>query len=313
MAVDAEQFGEHHADHVDAIRHGDPGQFFYGQHVRHLVDAAAKVFDTVGVRDVAVPGLALAHLLGAAVVVTDIRHAVDDLFAIQLQNNAEGTVRGRVVRTEVEEHEVLVVGAAFHAPLFRFESQRFHLQILFGFGQLKRIEFGGARRVVFTQRVAFPGRRHHDATQIWVAIEGNTKHFPGFTFIPVGVGEQFGEGWQMQIVFRQRHLEHDVAVAVDGNQVIENGKIRGGQAIAVRAQTFVHTVQVKQHHVRLRQFLQEITHLKQLLALDPYHRYAGAGWLNGKGIRPKAVAQFADHRVIKVIAGLPGWCGVMRG
>jgi NADH:ubiquinone oxidoreductase subunit C len=31
----------------------------------------------------------------------------------------------------------------------------------------------------------------------------------------------------MQIVFRQRHLEHDVAVAVDGNQVIENGKIRG--------------------------------------------------------------------------------------
>ena len=117
----------------------------------------------------------------------------------------------------------------------------------------------------------------------------------------------------MQIVFRQRHLEHDVAVAVDRNQMIENGKIRGGQAIAVGAQTFVHAVQVKQHHVRLRQFLQEITHLKQLLTLHPHHRYAGAGWLNGKGIRPKAVAQFADHRVIKVIAGLPGWCGVMRG
>lgn len=61
----------------------------------------------------------------------------------------------------------------------------------------------------------------------------------------------------MQIVFRQRHLEHDVAVAIDRDQVIENGKIRGGQAIAVRAQTFVHAVQVKQHHVRLRQFLQK--------------------------------------------------------
>ena len=313
MAVDAEQFGEHHADHVHAIRHGDPGQFFHRQHVRHLVDAAAEVFNTVGIRDVAVPGLTLAHLLGAAVVITDVRYAVDDLFAIQLQNNTECTVGRRVVRTEVEEHEVLVVGAALHAPLFRFEGQRFHLQILLGFGQLKRIEFGSARRIVFTQRVAFPGRRHHDAAQIRVAIEGHAKHFPGFTLIPVGVGEQFGESRQMQIVFRQRHLEHDVAVAVDRNQMIENGKIRGRQAIAVGAQTFVHAVQVKQHHVRLRQFLQEITYLKQLLTLHPHHRYAGAGWLNGKGIRPKAVAQFADHRVIKVIAGLPGWCGVMRG
>ena len=313
VAVDAEQLGEHHADHVHAIRYGDPSQFFHRQHVRHLVDAAAEIFNTVGIRDVAVPGLTLAHLLGAAVVITDIRYAVDDLFAVQLQNNAERTMRRWVVRTEVEEHEVLVVGAALHAPLFRFKGQRLHLQILFGFGQLKRVELGGARRIIFTQRVTFPGRRHHDATQVRVTIEGNAKHFPGFTLIPVGVGEQFGEGRQMQIVFRQRHLEHDVAVAIDGDQVIENGKIRGGQAIAVRAQTFVHAVQVKQHHVRLRQFLQEITHLQQLFTLHPYHRYAGTGWLNGKGIRPKAVAQFANHRVIKVIAGLPGWCGVMRG
>ena len=173
------------------------------------------------------PGLTFAHLLSATVVVADVRYAVDNLFAIKLQNNTECTVRRRVVRAEVKEHKVLVFGPTLHPPLFRFEGQRFHFQILLGFGQLKRIEFGGARRVVFTQRVAFPGRRHHDATQVRVAVKGDAEHFPGFTLIPVGVREKFGQRRYVQIVFRQRYLEHDVAVAVDGDQVVENGKIRG--------------------------------------------------------------------------------------
>ncbi|MNQ85803.1 hypothetical protein D3C85_1009790 [compost metagenome] len=160
------------------------------------------------------PGLALAHLLSTTVVVTDVRNAVDNLFAIELKNNTECTVRRRVVWTEVEEHEVLVFGATLHAPIFRLEGQRFHLQILFGFGQLKRVEFGGACRVVFTQRVAGPGLRHHDARQVRVAIEGHTEHFPGFTLIPVSVREKFGERWQAHVVFRQCHLEHDIPIAV---------------------------------------------------------------------------------------------------
>ena len=133
-----------------------------------------------------------------------------------------------MVRTEVEEHEVLVFGTALHAPVFRFEGQRLHFQILLRFGQLKRIEFGGARRVVFTQRMALPGMWHQQARQVRVTFDINTKHFPGFTLIPVGVREQFGEGRHTQIVFRQCHLEHDIAIAFNGNQVVENGKIRGG-------------------------------------------------------------------------------------
>lgn len=50
-------------------------------------------------------------------VVTDVWYAVDNLFAIELQNDTESPVRRRVVRTEVEEHEVLVFGAALHPPL----------------------------------------------------------------------------------------------------------------------------------------------------------------------------------------------------
>ena len=160
------------------------------------------------------PGLTLAHFLSTTVVVTDIRNAVDNLFAIKLKNNTECTVRRRVVWTEVEEHEVLVFGTTLHAPVFRLEGQRFHLQILLGFGQLKRIEFSRTCRVVFTQRMAGPGLRHHDARQMRVAVEGHTEHFPGFTLVPVGVREKFCERRQMHVVFRQCHLEHDIRIAV---------------------------------------------------------------------------------------------------
>jgi sugar/nucleoside kinase (ribokinase family) len=46
---------------------------FYRQHVRQVVHHPAEVVDTVGVGDEAVPGLALGHLLGATVVVADVR------------------------------------------------------------------------------------------------------------------------------------------------------------------------------------------------------------------------------------------------
>ena len=257
VAVDTEQLGQHHADSVDALRHLNTGQLLDRQHVRHFVHAAAEILDAVGVRNVAVPGLTLAHLLGAAVVITDVRHAVDDLFAVQLQNDAERTVRRRVVRAEVEEHEVFVLGAALHAPVFRLEGQRFHLQIFFLLGQHERIEFGGARRVVLAQRVPFPGLRHHDARQVRVAVEGDAEHFPGFALIPVGVREYLGRRGHVQVFFRQRHLQHDVAVALDGNQMVENGEIRSGQAVAVGAKTFVHAMQIEQHDIRLRLFSQE--------------------------------------------------------
>lgn len=55
MTVDTEQFRQHDANHVDAIRRGDACQFLNRQYVRHFVNAAAEVLDTVGVRNVTVP------------------------------------------------------------------------------------------------------------------------------------------------------------------------------------------------------------------------------------------------------------------
>ncbi len=211
----------------------------------------------------------------------------------------------RVVRTQVEEHKVLTVGAALHAPVFWLEGQRLHLQIFFLFGKREGVELCGARRIIFTQRVPFPGLRHHDARQVRVAIKGHAEHLPGFALVPVGVREDFGQRRQVQIVLRQRHLEHDVAVTFDRQKMVENGKIRGGQTGAVGTQTLIHAMQVIEHDVRFWQFTQESYDLQQLLALYPDHGKARTGRLNGKGIRPKTVTQLADHRVIQVIPGLP--------
>src|SRR3546814_8000860 len=75
------------------------------------------------------PGLALTHLLGTAMVVADVRHAVDDLFAVELQHDAERTMRGRMIAAEIEEHEVLVVGALLHDPI-RSDAHPSELQSL---------------------------------------------------------------------------------------------------------------------------------------------------------------------------------------
>src|SRR3546814_19671856 len=99
------------------------------------------------VRNVRMPGLALTHLLGTAMVVADVRHAVDDLFAVELQHDAERTMRGRMIGAEIEEHEVLVVGALLHAPIFGLEQQRFLIEILAHLIEHERIEQIGRAHV----------------------------------------------------------------------------------------------------------------------------------------------------------------------
>lgn len=138
-----------------------------------------------------------------------------------------------------------------------------------------------------------------------MAVEGDAKQVKGFPLIPVGVGEQAGHRRQVQVLFGQGHLEHNIAITIDGDQVVEHGEIRRRQSLAVGTQTLVHTVQVKQHHIGLGQLSQERHHLQQLLALDPYHRHSGAGRLNAECLRAKAVTQLPDNRIVKMVVGLP--------
>jgi len=251
-------FHQHHPDRLDALRHLDAGEFFQRQHIGQIVHDPTEIIDAVGIGNIAVPGLTLAHLLGATVVVADVRDAVDHLFAIQLQHDTKGAVGRGVVGTQIEEHEIVIVGAAFHPPILGDEAQRLLLHILTQGIEMKGIKFGGARRIILAQRVAGPGGRQQDAAQTRVAFEADTEQIPDFALVPVGVRIDTGDGRQRREIAAQRDLDADVALPARGDvarhrqQVIDDGEIRRRQAVAVLAQTLVDRGQVVQHRVGLR-------------------------------------------------------------
>ena len=64
---------------------------------------------TIG--DVLIEVEILAELLEAGVQVADVGHRLDDGFAVEGEDEAQGGVRGGVLRTEVEGPQVLLFGA----------------------------------------------------------------------------------------------------------------------------------------------------------------------------------------------------------
>ncbi|MNQ66696.1 hypothetical protein D3C85_811930 [compost metagenome] len=256
------------------------------------------------------PGLALGHLLGATVVVADLRHAVDDLFTVQLQDDAEGTVGGGVVRAEVEEHVVLVLAVAFHAPVFRAEARGFLFKLVLGQGQAEGVEFGGARRIVLAQRVTFPGVGHHDPRQVRMAGEGDAVHVPDFPLVPVGVGPDTGDGGQVEVALGQGDLDHYVTITLQRHQVVEHREVGARQAAALGAQALVDAMQVVQHDVGAREVAQELEDVDQLVAADPEHRHASAGRLEGEAFGAKAGIQLYDDVLVVSLVRRNGQNGV---
>ena len=106
------------------VRDLDARELLHGEAVGQVVHDAAEVVDAVGVGDVGVPGLALGHLFRAAVMVADVEHAVLDLLAVELQDEADEAVRAGVLGTEVQEHEVRVLAVRCHAPVLGPELER---------------------------------------------------------------------------------------------------------------------------------------------------------------------------------------------
>ena len=114
-----------------------PARRLHGEDVGQLVDHARQVVDAVRVGDEGMPGLALAHLFRAPVVVADVGYRIDDLLAVHLQLDAEYAVRAGMVRPEVEEHEIRVAPAASCRTL-RAQSQGLLLRVLLRVGQARR-------------------------------------------------------------------------------------------------------------------------------------------------------------------------------
>ena len=249
VADDAEQLAQHDPDHLHPIRHFDAGQLLDGQHVGEVVHHAAQVVDAVGVGDVGVPGLALAHLLGAAVVVADVGHGVDDLLAVQLEDDAQDAVRAGVLRPEVEEHEVGVFALPLHPPVLGAELQRLFLRFLLVVGQAEGRHLGGARGMVLAQRVALPGRRHQYPLEVGMAVEGDAEHVPDLALVPVGGGPDIDDAGQRRLVAGERHLDADVVVTFVGKKVVDDREVARRLTFTVGAHTLVDGGQVVEHAV----------------------------------------------------------------
>ena len=278
MAGDAKELAQHDPRDLHPFRHLNAERVLEVHDVRQLVHDAAEIVDPVGIRDIGVPGLALAHLFGAAMVIADVRHRADDLFAVELQHHPEHTVHGWMVRAHVEEHELAVGGLAFHAPVFRLELERVFFLVLAFRVQMQWLEFGRARGVILAQRMAFPGRRHHDAAQIRVAVEHDAEHVPDFALVPVGVGPDAGRGRGGQVVVEQRYLEPDLGHRRQTQQVIDDREVAGRLIDAVLAHALVDRGEIEQHAVAWRGvLLQKSQHLADRVAADPERGRAVGG------------------------------------
>ena len=93
-----------------ALRNLQLQQLFDGQAVAEIVGHRAEVVDAIGQRDDLLIELRLAGLLDAGVQIADFGIEADNNFAVDFEHQAQHAVRGRMLRSHVQDH-VLVACA----------------------------------------------------------------------------------------------------------------------------------------------------------------------------------------------------------
>ena len=104
VAGDPVELGREDPDVLGPARHLDVHQLLEGQDRRPLVEQRADVLERVGVADRLVVVGVLAQLLDAAVEVAEDRVEVDDLLAVELEDDPQDAVGRRVLGAHVDEH-----------------------------------------------------------------------------------------------------------------------------------------------------------------------------------------------------------------
>ena len=104
MRQDPVQLGREDPDVLGAARHLDVEELLEGEDARPLAEQRADVLERVEVGDRVVVVGVLAELLDAAMEVAEDRIEVDDLLALELQDDPEHAVGRRVLGSHVDEH-----------------------------------------------------------------------------------------------------------------------------------------------------------------------------------------------------------------
>src|ERR1044072_7399395 len=82
--------------------------------------------------------------------------------------------------------------------------------------------------MLLTQRVTFPVFGHETPARKRVALETNSEHIPDFPLGPGGGRPEVGDALVGRILSLERHLETDVLVPTDGEELIEERKFTQG-------------------------------------------------------------------------------------
>ena len=121
VRVDPHQLAERHPHPGRLARHLQLQQLLDREHVDELVVLKGDVVDPGGVGDALPPGLLLHRLLEAGVQVADHCSDTDDVLAVQVDDQPQHAVRGRVVGAEVDGEDVL-------EPRVRLQDRRDRLR-----------------------------------------------------------------------------------------------------------------------------------------------------------------------------------------
>lgn len=93
---------EHGSDPLCSLRYLDVEELLDGKGEDLLVGHHGNIVQTIKVWECLEVGLVFNQLLGTAVQETDVGVCTDNLFTIELENETQDTVSGRVLRSEVD-------------------------------------------------------------------------------------------------------------------------------------------------------------------------------------------------------------------
>src|SRR5262245_3145896 len=122
--------------------------------------------------------------------------------------------------------------------------------------------------------MALPGRRHQDAPQMRVSVEGDAEHVPHLALVPVCRGPDVSDGVERRALAPERHFNTDVLVALEGKQVIDDREIARGPVGAIGAYAFVNGRQIVEEAIRpLRLRFEMAQHLMRFIPRRPERGY----------------------------------------
>ncbi len=170
VRIEAAELGEQNANPLGALGDFEAEKLFDGQAVAEIVGERIEIVDAIGERNDLLIELGLAGFLDAGVQIADLRPNADDDFAVDLNDQAQHAVRGRVLRAHVEDHAPLAGG-------FRRRGARGRVRRGF------RSSAVSLHRVVLAQGVALPVVGHHDAAQVGMAGKANAEEIEDFALV----------------------------------------------------------------------------------------------------------------------------------